>query len=115
MSSRHNIYLASPQKEHKMRLGNWVPVGRKTVGLFLKMLVFAALITGVGGCNVTTCSTVDCDAAVAAPVVADVGPGTTATLQDADDVKYFRSDEPLRMAIEHFNRGHYGIAERYFR
>src|SRR5438105_3497729 len=34
---------------------------------------------------------------------------------DTDDVKYYRSDEPLRMAIEHFNRGHYGIAERYFR
>ncbi len=24
-------------------------------------------------------------------------------------------DEPLRLGIEHFNRGHYGIAERYFR
>ena len=46
---------------------------------------------------------------------ADVGPATTAKLQDPDDVNYYRSDEPLRMAIEHFNRGHYGIAERYFR
>jgi len=43
------------------------------------------------------------------------GPATTATLQDPDDVKYYRSDEPLRIAIEHFNRGHYGIAEQYFR
>src|SRR5215471_7660417 len=40
---------------------------------------------------------------------------TTATVQDPADVKYYRSDEPLRMGIEHFNRGNYGIAERYFR
>ena len=49
------------------------------------------------------------------PVAADVGPSTTAKVQDPDDVKYYRSDEPLRLGIEHFNRGHYGIAERYFR
>jgi Flp pilus assembly protein TadD len=36
-------------------------------------------------------------------------------VQDPDDVKYYRSDEPLRMGIEHFNRGNFGIAERYFR
>jgi Flp pilus assembly protein TadD len=42
-------------------------------------------------------------------------PGTTLTVQDPGDVKYYRSDEPLRLGIEHFNRGDYGIAERYFR
>jgi len=36
-------------------------------------------------------------------------------VQEPLDVKYYRSDEPLRMGIEHFNRGNYGIAERYFR
>jgi hypothetical protein len=36
-------------------------------------------------------------------------------VQEAADVKYYRSDEPLRLGIEHFNRGNYGIAERYFR
>ena len=39
----------------------------------------------------------------------------TATVEERDDVKYYRSDEPLRLAIEHFNRGDFGIAERYFR
>jgi Flp pilus assembly protein TadD len=57
----------------------------------------------------------NCEAAPGAVVAADVGPATTAKLQDPDDVKYYRSDEPLRMGIEHFNRGQYGIAERYFR
>src|SRR5580704_613945 len=43
------------------------------------------------------------------------GPAITPTVQDPADVQYFPSDEPLRLGMEHFNRGHYGIAERYFR
>ena len=83
--------------------------------LLLKIIGFSALLLAVPGCNTTTCSTANCEAAPVAVVPADVGPATTAKLQDPDDVKYYRSDEPLRMAIEHFNRGQYGIAERYFR
>ena len=84
-------------------------------GLILKIFGFLALFLAVAGCNATTCSTANCEAAPVAVVPADVGPATTAKLQDPDDVKYYRSDEPLRMGIEHFNRGQYGIAERYFR
>ena len=84
-------------------------------GRLLKIFGFGALLLAVAGCNATICSTGFCDAAPVAVAAADVGPATTATLQEPDDVKYYRSDEPLRMAIEHFNRGHYGIAERYFR
>jgi Flp pilus assembly protein TadD len=42
-------------------------------------------------------------------------PVITPTVQDPAGVQYFPSDEPLRLGMEHFNRGHYGIAERYFR
>ena len=84
-------------------------------GFILKIFGFRRLIPAVAGCNATTCSTANCEAAPVAVVPADVGPATTAKLQDPDDVKYYRSDEPLRMGIEHFNRGQYGIAERYFR
>ena len=84
-------------------------------GFILKTIGFLALFLAVAGCNATTCSTANCEAAPVAVVPADVGPATTAKLQDPDDVKYYRSDEPLRMGIEHFNRGQYGIAERYFR
>jgi len=42
-------------------------------------------------------------------------PVVTPTVQEPADVKYFRSDEPLKLATEHFNRGNYGLAERYFR
>jgi len=40
--------------------------------------------------------------------------GTTPTVQDPGDVKYFRSDEPLKLGIEHFKGGHFGLAQRYF-
>ena len=40
---------------------------------------------------------------------------TTATVQDPLDPKYYPSDEPLKLGMEHFGRGDYGLAERYFR
>ena len=42
-------------------------------------------------------------------------PITTPTVQDDASVRYYPSDQPLRLAIEQFNRGSFGIAERYFR
>jgi Flp pilus assembly protein TadD len=39
----------------------------------------------------------------------------TATLENPADVKYYPSDEPLRMGKEQFGRDNYGLAERYFR
>ena len=44
-----------------------------------------------------------------------VPPITTATIQENASVQYYPSDEPLRLGLEHFNRGDFGIAERYFR
>ena len=41
--------------------------------------------------------------------------GSTASIQAPGEVKYFPSDEMLRLANEHFSRGDYGTAERYFR
>jgi Flp pilus assembly protein TadD len=81
----------------------------------LKIFGYGALLLMLAGCSAMTCPTLSCEAGSVAVTPADVSPSTTATLRDPDDVKYYRSDEPLRMGIEHFNRGHYGIAERYFR
>ena len=39
----------------------------------------------------------------------------TPTVQDPTDPKVMRSDEPVKLGSEHFNRGEYGLAERYFR
>ena len=43
-----------------------------------------------------------------------VPPITTTTIQQNANVQYYPSDEPLRMGIEMFNRGAFGIAQRYF-
>jgi Flp pilus assembly protein TadD len=37
------------------------------------------------------------------------------TVREPEDVAYYRSDEPLKLGVELFNRGNYGLAERYFR
>ena len=42
-------------------------------------------------------------------------PFITKTVQDPDAVKYYPSDEPMRLGLEYFNRGNFGLAERYFR
>ena len=48
--------------------------------------------------------------------VADAEPvPTTATIQNPADVKYYPSDEALKLGMEHFARGDYGTAQRYFR
>lgn len=68
----------------------------------------ALLAIAVGGCE--TNGTLPF-----APELSAQAPAPTATLQQPDDVKYFPSDEPLHLANEHFNRGDYGTAERYYR
>ena len=93
-----------------------------------QLLAVAGLLAlGLGGCQTfdTVFAPLDAPAFAPSAVPAIEGPvalapevtapGTTATVQDPGDVKYYRSDEPLRLGIEHFNRGHYGLAERYFR
>jgi Flp pilus assembly protein TadD len=46
---------------------------------------------------------------------ASAAPEPNKTIETPTDVKYFPSDEPLRLAVELFNRGAYGLAQRYFR
>jgi Flp pilus assembly protein TadD len=61
----------------------------------------------LGGCFATSPSSTQ---------VADgVALVTTPTIQRDADVQYFPSDEPLRLAMENFSRGNFGIAVRYFR
>src|SRR5713226_4694150 len=56
-----------------------------------------------------------CDTVREAAVEASVVPAPVDPVQEPTDVKYYASDEPLRMGLEHFNRGNYGISQRYFR
>ena len=45
----------------------------------------------------------------------DLPLNTTPTVQGDASVQYYPSDEPLRLAAEHFHRGDFGIAAHYFR
>lgn len=45
---------------------------------------------------------------------AGVGSPPSATVQDSGEVKYYPSDEPLKLALEYYERGDFGLAERYF-
>ena len=47
------------------------------------------------------------------PAVSSTPPATF-TVQDPADVKYYASDEPLKLGLEYFNRGNFGLAARYF-
>jgi len=100
-----------------MRLRSLMRIDGPKMHRLLTMVVCGMLLILMGGCNLTGCLTGSCGspAPPEAANVPDPGKPMTATVEERDDVKYYRSDEPLRMGIEHFNRGHFGIAERYFR
>jgi Flp pilus assembly protein TadD len=56
------------------------------------------------------------------PAQSAVFPGTvsehlppTPTVEEPGSIKYYPSDDPLRMGLENFSRGNYGLSERYFR
>src|SRR4249920_2567625 len=66
--------------------------------------VRAVLACGLMGVSLAGCETLASD-----PVP------TTVTVQEPLDVKYYPSDEPLKLGMEHFGRGSFGLAERYFR
>lgn len=40
---------------------------------------------------------------------------TTSTVSAPAESTYFPSSEPFRFGLQHFSRGNYGLAERYFR
>jgi Flp pilus assembly protein TadD len=64
------------------------------------------LATGLAACDTTLRE---------AAIVAPVDPPGGDPVQEPTDVKYYPSDEPVRMGLEQFNRGNYGIAQRYFK
>ncbi len=74
------------------------------------MIGVGALMISVAGCAAdSTWST------VFNSIAPTTTPPPTPTFQQPADVQYYPSDEPLRLGLEYFNRGIYGVAERYFR
>src|SRR5258707_10205918 len=73
----------------------------------LLWLACAWVATALAACETTTVR----DASVVAPV----SPAGPDPVQEPTDVKYYPSDEPVRMGLEQFNRGNYGLSQRYFK
>jgi Flp pilus assembly protein TadD len=71
----------------------------------MTLLLLLPLAGWLGGCN-TLNETLG---------VAGIDTPPSETVQNPTEIKYFPSDEPLKLALEHFDRGNYGLAERYFR
>nr|WP_249129630.1 MULTISPECIES: tetratricopeptide repeat protein [Bradyrhizobium] len=70
------------------------------------MLTCCLLGTGLAACDYTVRE---------AAIVAPGDPPGVDPVQEPTDVKYYPSDEPVRLGLEHFNRGNYGLAQRYFK
>src|SRR3954453_16364512 len=81
-----------------------------SVGRGLRRLIPALaccwLATGLAACDYTT---------RVAAIVSPVDPPGGDPVQEPTDVKYYPSDEPVRMGLEQYNRGNYGISQRYFK
>jgi Flp pilus assembly protein TadD len=65
----------------------------------------ALALFGLAGCNTWE--------AVSVPAVDEVKP--TLTVQNAGDIKYYPSDEPLKNGLEYLKNGAYGLSQRDFR
>jgi Flp pilus assembly protein TadD len=49
------------------------------------------------------------------PALTSTQAPTTVTVEEPGTAKFYPSDEAVRLGIENFNRGNYGLAERHFR
>jgi Flp pilus assembly protein TadD len=68
-------------------------------------------LAGIAMLALTGCNTIG-DVSTA-PAVDEVTP--TATVENAGDVKYYPSDQPVKLGLEYYKKGAYGTANRYFR
>jgi tetratricopeptide (TPR) repeat protein len=82
------------------------PFSASRLARLVGMPLFGLALFALAGCN--TISEV-----AAVPAVDQVAP--TVPVQNAGDIKYYPSDEPLKLGLEYFKKGSYGIANRYFR
>jgi Flp pilus assembly protein TadD len=76
-----------------------------------RLACLVGIVVGVAIFGLTSCNTVSEFAN--APAVDEVAP--TPTVQNPGDIKYYPSDEPVKLGLEHFKKGNYGLAQRYFR
>lgn len=71
------------------------------------IVAVTALCFGLAGCQTDTDGSLSL-------VSENETPPPTFTVQEPTEVKYYPSDEPLKLGLEHFNRGSFGTAARHF-
>lgn len=76
------------------------------VSRFFLCLMAVSIATGLAACETV-------GGAPTAAEVQDVP--TTAAVPESLELAYIPSSEPFRLGLQHFSRGNYGLAERYFR
>jgi Flp pilus assembly protein TadD len=85
---------------------HWRPFSASRSACLAGIALSGLALFGLTGCNTFS--------EVPAPPAADqVAPAVT--VQNAGDIKYYPSDEPLKLGLEYFKKGSYGLAQRYFR
>src|SRR3974377_675023 len=73
------------------------------------LCLFAGIISlALAGCET------DSNGVLASAAPVRETPPPTFTVQDPTALKYYPSDEPLKLGLEYFNRGGYGLAAKYF-
>lgn len=77
------------------------------VSRFFCCLAVALMTTGLAACVTSV------GGGAVAPQVEEVV--TTSTVSEPAEPAYLPSSEPFRLGLQHFSRGNYGLAERYFR
>ena len=82
-----------------LRLTNLVLSAAAKASGFARAWITAIVAIGLAGCQPTVTPTPVPDAV---------------TLQNPGDVKYYPSDEPVRLGIQRFYEGNFGLAQRYF-
>ena len=70
------------------------------VGGFARVGLAAIVVVGLAGCQ---------------PTVTPTPVPNAVTGQNPADVKYYPSDEPMKLGIQRFYEGNFGLAQQYFR
>jgi tetratricopeptide (TPR) repeat protein len=81
---------------------------RNRARLVAQTVILAGLSLAIAACNEVGPLAGSEDVSAASPHASSV-PG-----ENPGDVKYFPSDEPMRLAKERFHEGNFGLAQRYF-
>jgi Tfp pilus assembly protein PilF len=81
------------------------PRVKRALRSLIVALTYCSLAAGLAACDTFR------DSAIFAPT----NPAPSDPVQEPTDVKYYPSDEPVRMGLEQFNRGNHGIAQQYFK